>query len=122
MIKYKAIGDGKIWLKDANVPAETIRLLDGIFDYVDIYRIDDPFVYVTKNMTSFNEVGMYDEKETFMILEELAPYTQAAMINLNDGEDHFWRLSFKNGKWIKEEGAVVYTIDEARQFINRHSA
>ena len=121
---YRAIGDGKIWLDtEKTIPAETLRQLDEVFDYVDTYLgIDEPYIYVSKMPNAFDEASMYDEAETRRILELLSPYATAAMIDLNDGEGHYWRFAFVDDRWEKQEGTMVYTIAEAEQFIKRHAS
>ena len=116
---YNAHGDGDIVLKEgvkAEVLADIIDTLKEVFDEVEE---DDSANTKAARLFVEHYHDHYHDDDTKECLDTFSPYVASGCITFSGEDDCLWRFRFdeKDGKWIEENGAVVYTDNEDRDII-----
>ena len=104
---YYASGYGEFIVKP--IPEEKLNALRDKygfeFDY-DIRRVPNQHC-----LSITHDYDKYHDEEVQEVLKELAEYIAEGAFEFSGQDDNFWRYRFCDGKWIEEDGEIVYAAD-----------
>jgi len=72
--------------------------------------------YFDRNCADVNQDGNYFEEDWEELLEELTPFAKSGEINFCGEDDCFWRFIFRNGKFVDENGSVIYESEDKQNY------
>lgn len=92
-----AYGSGQMTAK-CDIPADVLKAFKTAF----------PETYVEDVVRAYFD-GDYDEQDTHNALLAIAPYIVSGDFQFNGDYNNYWRFIFRDGKWIEQQGEIVYT-------------
>lgn len=95
---YYATAQGSVKLKRNDDGA---KVLDELQYCYEIYDYD--FTNVC-----FGNYDKYHDEEVKAILNAILPYISEGEVEYTGDDDAHWRFILKNGKWVEQNGHVVY--------------